>query len=163
MFKRSLLLLVLLLCFKIYSQDKKDNTFLIEFVTKPKIENREVILGASINYNRDFLDAFYLGAAVRLLQLDYSSLYGVAGKEFLLTDTLILPIEAGFGVEIKSLDLLTKDSDELDLNQFIHGLTGIEWIIDNSWNYYLHIMYNYSLQNSETHRVLASIGAKYRF
>lgn len=160
--KKLLILLLIILSINLYSRENLNNTFLMDFVIKPDFKNEDILRGASISWNINIIEQWYVGLGLRLLHSSYSSLYGATGTDLNLNTNFSLPIEVGYGVGANSLEIIEDDSDS-DLLYFIHFKSGIDWKIDQFWSYYLHLTYNYNFNGDEDHSLFGAIGVKYNF
>lgn len=161
MIKKVLIIILLLISSNCFSDQKNNNTFKLYFSVKHDFTDQNIYRGATLNWSRLITEDFYWGISTRIINDDYTSLWAKLGYSFKLNSYLYIPLDVGAGLKIKSIKLLEDTSE--GLSPFVHGQTGLDWIIDNNWRYILHGTYNYNLLAEKQHNILLNLGIMYIF
>lgn len=159
--KISILILLLLLNFSIFSQEAVQNGFSISLCASPILEDGEITRGLTISWERLMNSFWGVGVASRVLNQDYTSFYGTTNIKLTPSVYIQIPIELGLGLKVKQFNLEAGSED--GLNFFLHSSIKLRWFYDTSWSYYITGDYNYNILYGDNHQFYISLGLYYRY
>jgi hypothetical protein len=159
--KNLLLLLFLSLSFICIAQESNKNNFNISITVEPEWSNGSIPRGITLNYANYIKPYFTLGLSSRIINRDYTSLWGTTSFIINIGNSISIPLEIGAGLKVKNLEL--SESNDEGLGAFYHAQTGINWYFSPSWCYTLQCVYNYDIFNDKSHTIFINIGMSYLF
>ena len=152
---------ILFITLSTYSFSANRNEFTIQYSLKLDYDTKDIYRGATLTLSNNITNLTAWGIGARILNSDYSSSWLYLEINIPVSNKISIPVNMGGGIKIKDLNFYDSNSGALDL--IIHGQLGLEWGIDESWDYILYSIYNYNLLTRDSGSYFINLGIKYKF
>lgn len=155
---RKLIFIILIICsVNLYSQEEIIYNWKLnlDLSIDPLIEDIEFSRGITFGVSRKLVDELYFTFSSRFINGESNYLSLLVNYDIIL-GRFVVPLNIGAGGSIYEIDLE-------DLNFHYTGKTGLEFIVNDTFNYALSIALIYPIFNDKDYIFYGDLGIRYRF
>lgn len=157
MLRKCILLILLAASFHLHSQEDIEHKWKLnlDLSINPVIESIDFERGITLGISRKLIDELYITLNSRFINGDSNYLSLLLNYDIIIGRFLI-PLNIGAGGTVYEIDLE-------DLNFFYKGKTGLEFIINENFNYAFAVAFIFPIFNDEDYIFYGDLGIRYRF